>query len=578
MLAWVAGGLIRRVWRLSRRAMWACPAQEAARWGGLVAAAGYAVMAGGAVPAQRTVLMLAVLTLLRAGGQRWPGPLILLACAAAVVLWDPWALLQPGFWLSFVAVGLLMLSDAADAPPTAPGRWLAWAGQPGDAADTPDAAVDRAPTATGRWRRRVGAALAPAVRGWWRGQWVASVGLAPWTLLFFQQVSVVGLLANALAVPVLALGVTPLALAGVLWSPLWTPAAWAVEALMQALAAMAAWPAAEAFAPVAPPLVQALALVGALLVVVPMPWPLRGLGLCLMLPMMWPAVERPAVGEFDLLAADVGQGNAVLVRTATRHLLYDTGPVYSPESDAGERVLVPLLRAWGSGRLDLLVLSHRDSDHTGGAAAVLRQPGAVRVLGSLERGHPLRRMAPFQPCAAGQRWDWDGVRFEVLHPRARAGDAGHAGHTGHAGEVAAERSNAASCVLRVSNGRRVLLLTGDIERDQEADILQRALEAGDLHRLRADVMLVPHHGSRTSSSPAWLRAVQPHWGLVQSGHANRYGHPAPEVLSRLRSHDIGLIRTDQCGAWHWRSADASSECSRQTGRRYWHAPTWPSTD
>ena len=569
LLAWAAGGVIRRVWRWSHRAMWACPAQDAARWGGLVAAAGYAVMAGGAVPAQRTVLMLVVLTLLRAGGQRWPGPLILLACAAAVVLFDPWALLQPGFWLSFVAVGLLMLSDAAGAPPNAPGHWLAWSGHPGGAGDGPDA-----PAAGPRWRH-VGAAVAPAARGWWRGQWVASVGLAPWTLLFFQQVSVVGLLANALAVPVLTLGVTPLALAGVLWAPLWTPAAWAIEALMQVLSLMATWPAAEAFAPVAPPLAQALALAGALLVVVPLPWPLRLLGPCLMLPMLWPAVERPAAGEFDVLAADVGQGNAVLVRTATRHLLYDTGPVYSPESDAGERVLVPLLRAWGSGRLDLLVLSHRDSDHTGGAAAVLRQPGAARMLGSLEQGHPLRRLAPFQPCAAGQRWDWDGVRFEVLHPRA---ESGHTGHRGPAGDPGAQHSNAASCVLRVSNGRRVLLLTGDIERDQEADILRRALEAGDPHRLQADVMLVPHHGSRTSSSPAWLRAVKPRWGLVQSGHHNRYGHPAPEVLARLRSHDIGLIRTDQCGAWHWRSADASSECSRQTGRRYWHAPTWPSTD
>lgn len=569
--AWLAGSVIQRAWRISPRAMWACPAPDAGRWGGLVAAAAYALLAGWAVPAQRTVLMLAVLTVLRSGGQRWPGPLILLVCAAAVVLVDPWALLQPGFWLSFVAVALLMLSDAAGAPPLAPGQWLAWSGGNGVPLAPELPAGDSPPTWRHRWMlgcQRTGAALAQALRGAWRGQWVASVGLAPWTLLFFQQVSVVGLLANALAVPVLTLVVTPLALAGMLWAPLWVPAAGVVEALTGVLVAMAAWPGAEAFVPVAPVLVQALALGGALLVVLPLPWRLRGVGVLWMLPMLWPVVERPKPGEFDLLAADVGQGNAVLVRTATRHVLYDAGPAYSRDSDAGGRVLVPLLRAWGTGRLDLLVLSHRDSDHTGGAAAVLRQPGTVRVLGSLEQGHPLRRLAPFQPCAAGQRWDWDGVRFEVLHPDASR----------QASDLATHSSNAASCVLRVSNGRRALLLTGDIERDQEAALLQGAADTGTLERLRADVMMVPHHGSKTSSSAHWLHAVQARWGLVQSGHHNRYGHPAPEVLERLRSHDIELIRTDQCGAWHWRSADASSECSREQDRRYWHTPTWPRAD
>src|SRR5690606_31195857 len=161
----------------------------------------------------------------------------------------------------------------------------------------------------------------------------------------------------------------------------------------------------------------------------------------------------PPPGEFELLAVDVGQGNAVLVRTAGHTLLYDAGPRYSQDSDAGHRVLVPLLRALDA-RVDTLLLSHRDTDHTGGAAAVLAmQPGAA-LLGTLEAGHPLRALRPQQPCAAGLQWEWDGVRFAVLHPQ-----------PGQAVEGA--RPNTVSCVLRVDNGRTSALLAGDIERPQE---------------------------------------------------------------------------------------------------------------
>ncbi len=528
LLAWVAAAAVQALWRRSRRAMHWLPAQDAARWGGLLAAVAYALLAGWGVPAQRTVLMLAVLTALRAAGLRWPGPLILLCCAAVVALADPWALLQPGYWLSFVAVALLMVSEPVGAEPS------------------------QLDPATPRGR------LTSAVQAMWRSQWVASVGLAPWTLIFFQQVSLIGLLANAVAIPALTLVITPLALLGVLLPPLWPLAAWLVEALMSVLGQLATVPLASWNAPAAPLWAQALAVAGALLFVLPTAWRLRLLGPLLMLPLIWPAVVRPGLAEFDLLAADIGQGNAVLVRTASRTLLYDTGPQYSRDSDAGERVLLPLLRAGGSAPLDLLVLSHRDSDHTGGAAAIVRSGGVVRVAGSLEDGHPWRALAPYQGCGDGLSWRWDGVDFEFLHPvptelERRAPDL--------------PKSNAVSCVLRVSNGRRTLLLTGDIERDQE-----HALVGRHGAHLAADVMLVPHHGSRTSSSSALLRAVQPRWGLVQSGYRNRYGHPAPDVVARLNLHDIGVVRTDLCGAWHWRSADASSWCVRDRQRRYWHRP------
>jgi competence protein ComEC len=234
----------------------------------------------------------------------------------------------------------------------------------------------------------------------------------------------------------------------------------------------------------------AVGVAGGALLAMRLPWSLRALGLPLLLPVLLWQAPRPAAGEFELLGADVGQGNAVLVRTATHSLLYDAGPRYSLESDAGHRVLVPLLRAYGE-RLDMLVLSHRDIDHTGGAPAVLAMQPQAALLSSIEATHPLQALRAGAALRGRPALDWDGVRFEVLHPF----DSDYRGFT---------RPNAVSCVLRIGNGRATALLAGDIERLQEAALVARTPEA-----LRADVLLVPHHGSKTSSSEAFLDAVQP---------------------------------------------------------------------
>lgn len=580
LLAWLCARLVGWLWRRSRRAMHWLPSPHAARWGGLLAALLYALLAGWGVPAQRTVVMLATATVLRAAGWRWPGSLVLWCTALVVLAFDPWAWLQAGFWLSFVAVALLMNSDRAGlaAAPGGAGERAAWAdpqsqsqsqSQAGPAATDDEGAPAPPP---GRWRRLWAALLAwlrPALQVGWRSQWVASVGLAPWTLLFFQQLSLVGLLANAWAIPLVTLLITPLALAGLLWAPLWSLGAWLVEAMMGALGAMAAWPGASWSAPVAPWWWQAAGLAGALLLVLPLPWRLRGLGLGLLVPMLWPPLPRPAPGEFELLAADVGQGSAVLLRTRGHALLYDAGARYSAQADAGSRVLVPLLRAQGVPRLDLMVLSHRDSDHIGGAQALLRQPGAWRLSSSLEAGHPLRTRVVHQPCVAGQVWVWDDVRFEVLHPGEREY------------ERADQRllpSNGLSCVLRVQGRQAAVLLPGDIGHEQERTLVSR--HAAGLIDLRADVLLVPHHGSRSSSSDPFLDAVQPRIAVAQLGWRNRYGHPAAEVEARYLARGMEWLRSDRCGAWRWSSAGGADRatggghCERQERPRYWHAPAW----
>ncbi|RYZ05555.1 MAG: MBL fold metallo-hydrolase, partial [Comamonadaceae bacterium] len=290
-----------------------------------------------------------------------------------------------------------------------------------------------------------------------------------------------------------------------------------------------------------------------------LPWCARLLGVPLLLPVLLWQAPRPPAGEFEVLAADVGQGNAVLVRTATHTLVYDTGPGYSRETDAGQRVLVPLLRAFGE-TVHTVVLSHRDLDHTGGAGAVLRmQPGAA-LLSSLEDGHALRALRPGPRCTAGLQWDWDGVRFSILHPAAADYDS-------------PGRPNTVSCVLRISTSRATALLAGDIEKAQEATLVAR----GD-GELRADLLLVPHHGSKTSSSAPFLAAVQPAIAIVQAGYRNRFGHPAGDVVERYRAAGVRLEASFRCGAASWRSqSPAAVTCERARSPRYWQhraeAPT-----
>ena len=259
-----------------------------------------------------------------------------------------------------------------------------------------------------------------------------------------------------------------------------------------------------------------------------------------------------------MLAADIGQGNAVLVRTATHALLYDAGPRYSLESDAGHRVLLPLLQALHT-RLDMLLLSHRDTDHVGGAAAVLAmQPQAV-LLSSIAMDDRLQNLRKSQRCVAGQHWEWDGVQFSILHPQAADYESPHP-------------PNALSCVLRIqSTGARsqTALLVGDIERAQEELLV--AAQAP----LKADVLLVPHHGSKTSSSEAFLAAVQPREAWVQSGYRNRYGHPVASVMQRYQERGIVVHDSPHCGAMSWRSDGLSQTlCNRSVEMHYWshHVP------
>jgi len=527
MFAWLASLVVSWGWR--RSALWGFagalywPASQVGALSGLVLAGFYALFSGWGVPAQRTLWMLAVVVLLKLSARFWPGPLVWALAAAVVLTADPWAMLQPGFWLSFVAVGILMATGHA----WEPGQKQLFGGRV--------------------WLGRAGGLV--------REQFIVTVALAPLGLLFFGQVSLVGLLANLLAIPWVTFVITPLAMLGVIWSGAWELAVVALQPLSMVLTWMASWPMAAVSTTMASWGLAALAALGAVALVlkVPLSWKL----LCL--PLLWPVLfwqaPRPAAGTFELLAADVGQGNAVLVRTSQHSLLYDAGPRYSSESDAGHRVLVPLLAQSGE-RLNVLMLSHRDSDHTGGAAAVLSMQPQAALWSSLEEGHPLHGLRPgWTRCHAGQSWVWDGVLFEVLHPPAQ--------------DLAPQldkktKPNALSCVLRISDSMASALLAGDIEAPQELALVAKGLQPVNL-------LLVPHHGSQTSSTSPFLEALQPQVAVVQAGYRNRYGHPAEPVVQRYRAMGIELVENIRCGAARWVSSEPQTvHCERKLARRYWH--------
>ena len=523
LAAWAVSSLWRRSFFIEGAALpLRLPAQKAAALAGALVALVYVLLAGAGVPAQRTFYMLASVA-----AALWFGRVVALShvlclALAVVVLIDPWAVLGAGFWLSFGAVAVILYAN-----------------------------LGRVEFATG-WRRTLGAAV--------RTQYAVTVGLVPLTMLLFAQVSLASPLANAVAIPVVSLFVTPLALLGALLpAPL---AGWvlglahvAVELLADGLAWLAASPLAVVNAPAPQAWIFVLALAGAAWMLAPRGWPHRWAGLAAWAPMLTQLPSAPPDGSFSVTAFDVGQGMALLVETGRHRLLYDAGPQYGPGADAAGRILLPYLRGRGIGALDALVVSHSDVDHAGGARTLLEGVTVAQVHSSLPGSHPVVRAARrHRRCDAGQEWHWDGVRFELLGP------------TPQSYQEAGLKANARSCVLRVSALGKAMLLAADIEAAQELQLLQTSPG-----RLRADVLLAPHHGSGTSSTAAFLAAVEPTFGIFQVGYRNRYRHPKKEVYERYGSLGIRRLRTDESGAvtLHFGQTLDVGEF-RSERRRYWH--------
>jgi len=513
MVAGLVAGLVGYLWRRTRWAL-RVPTLKAAAVAGFAAAFGYALLAGLAVPAQRTVLMLFVVAAAVLRGVELAPSTILALALFVVVLFDPWAVTAAGFWLSFGAVAIILyVTNGRIQRP----HWLA---------------------------------------AWGRVQWAVTVGLLPLLLALFQQVSLASPVANAIAIPVISLGVVPLTLLGCVppCGFLLTVAEFVLDLCMRFLLILSSSGAAvwESHAP--QPWAMALALIGVAWVLLPGGFPARWVGFIAFVPLFAARPDPVELGALRLTVLDVGQGLAVVAQTRHHGLLYDAGPDFSGDADAGNRIVVPFLRATGMRRLDGVVLSHGDIDHIGGAASVLQAVPVGWVATSLPDDHPLRAEdARFVSCVEGQRWEWDGVRFEMLSPQA--------------GDIARKRhDNDQSCVLRITTASGSVLIPGDIGSGAEAALVARA---GEL--TQTTFLVAPHHGSRTSSSEALLDWAKPTAVAFTAGYRNRFGHPNAEVVDRYRVRKVETLRSDHDGALIVTFANGIMTISRwrNTERRYW---------
>ncbi|MEW9572649.1 DNA internalization-related competence protein ComEC/Rec2 [Rhodanobacter sp. Si-c] len=465
------------------------PRVQAQAAGALLAAGVYSALAGFGLPTVRTLLMIAVVALTCCSRRGGHGAQSLALALIAILAVDPLAVLAAGFWLSFTGVALLMLCLQSR-----------------------------------------GRGLRAFLHELTAGQLLMTVSLLPLTLWFFGEASLVGALSNLIAVPFVSFVIVPCALLGMLClglcPPLATPVLWLAAQLAHAqwwlLERMATWPGAHWYLPQLAPWALLLATLGALWMFLPRGLPLRALGLLLFLPLLWPRLARPAAGAFEVWVLDVGQGLSVLLRTRGHTLLYDTGARYPSGFDLGEAAVLPAVHALGIARLDMLMVSHADNDHAGGTLAVAAAfPAALRYA-----GEPERMPLPMSSCASGQAWSWDGVRFRVLSPTPDAGGKG----------------NDRSCVLLVEGAGGSLLLTGDITAKIEPQV------AAALGKGVAPVLMVPHHGSKTSSGADFIDAVDPPFAIVSAGWHNRFGHPKPEVMARYAEAGVPVLNTADSGA------------------------------
>ena len=497
---WLWPGLARRWPRVQATGV-------AAACGGLV----YAAVAGFALPTVRTLLMIVVVVAARLWRRHQSGADALALAAIAILLADPLAPLAAGFWLSFAGVA-----------------WLMWC----------------LPRERGH-----------ALRDFLGAQAVATVGLLPLTVVLFGQASLAGPLANLVAVPWWSLVVVPLALLGTVLDSahagagawLWSLSAAAFDLSWPLFETLAASPFALWWLPESRWFALPLALAGASWLLMPRGVPGKALALLLWLPLLWPDRRLPAPGEADLHMFDVGQGLSVLVRTRSHALLYDMGPKVEAGFDAGERVVVPALHALGVSRLDMAIVSHADNDHAGGLEAVRSGMPVAALLGA--PGDPL---AGTGDCVAGRSWQWDGVRFRILHPDR---------HFPYLG-------NESSCVLRVESRHGAFLLTGDI-----GEVVERTLVREQAEALRAQVVAIAHHGSRGSSDPAFVAATGARVALASAGFGNRFRHPAGAVVRRWRETGADVPLTADAGALRVRAGPGAPAVeSRRAGQpRLWDA-------
>lgn len=509
--------LVKFLVTLSPRLLLYTPAVMPAAIAAILAALIYAMLAGFSLPTQRAFIMVGVIMLGILLRRQYLSSSVLALALLLILLYDPLAVLDAGFWLSFAAVAVIMY-----------------------------VLTGRVGQVSRLWQ-------------WGRVQWLITFGMLPLMLVLFQQLSLVAPVANLIAVPWVSIITVPITLLAAICLPvsdglanlLLQGAAWSLAELWLVLEPLAASRYASWYSHAPQTWTILPALAGIIWLLLPRGWPVRSLGIVCLLPMLLLPKPGPLAGEAWFHLLDVGQGLAAVVRTQEQVMVYDTGPWFSEDFDAGIAVIIPFLRSQGINAIDLLVVSHGDNDHRGGANSLLREMPVARILAGAAPRRWWHDKA--EPCLSGQRWQWGEAIFEVLSP-----------YNSHQ-----RPANNRSCVLRIGLGNTHILLPGDIEASGEAQLL-----AHDHERLRADILVVPHHGSKTSSTESFISAIRPEFALFATGYRNRYHFPNPVVLQRYLNLHTRTLDTAESGAITIK-IDASGmqtpQCWRQQSARYWHA-------
>lgn len=515
LLAAFSAAAVLFVWRRIPFLAQRLAAQRAALLAGVLTALLYSLLAGMAVPTQRTVLMLLVAALCLWRAKPMAKSAIWASALMAVVVFDPFAVLSVGFWLSFILVGYLILIGANRVGRIA--QWQLWVGT----------------------------------------QWAATIASLPILMVVFGQFPLLSPLANAVAIPMVSMLVTPLALLGVL-EPSGTLLRWAEQlfaGLDYLLQWCLSWPMPDIHIQTPSISMLPLAMVGIALLLLPRGFPARWLGCLMVMPLF--LTPKPVIPAHAFVAhvLDVGQGLSVLVQTQNHALLFDTG-----HASNGERVLLPVMRKAGIHQLDKLILSHNDLDHIGAAPTLLGQDGGrgvpiAEILHSLPPLQPiLATTIPQQQCQAGQSWQWDGVDFSILWMQPN---------------YVPLNDNASSCVLRIHNAKHSLLIPADISRLEEGELLAAGLPP-------TDIVIAPHHGSKTASSELWVNALEAQYVVFSAGFMNHFRHPHPDVVARYTAAGSTLLRTDLMGAIRFTVGDhIEVQQQRAIAPRYWYTATTP---
>lgn len=474
----------------------------------------YSALAGFSIPTQRSLVMLVVVMLALVWQRKITATNTISVAILAVLLIDPFAVLSVGFWLSFLAVVIILYSLSG----------------------------------------RLG-----KISGWQSAlkiHWVTAIGLAPLLIYSFQQVSIISPLANLITVPIITFLVVPLCLLAALFmfiSPyIAEQVLFLVDKLLQGIESVLSYMAELPFAVISTALpslyAMPLALLGVFILLSPKGLPVRWIGLVFLLPSVFVSSEKPKEGEVFMTLLDVGQGLSAVIETAKYVLVFDTGAKYSQQNDMGKAVVIPFLKSKGIDVVDTLVISHADNDHIGGAESIINQVKVKKLLTSIPSS---LKHASSNRCRRGQSWEWDRVKFEILSPEQ--------------GLFESENNN--SCVLKVKSPHGHILLTGDIEKEAEGWLVMNAAQ-----QLKSDILIAPHHGSKTSSTPHFLQKVSPKEILIPAGYKNRFSFPHQEVLDRYKNINLKWKNTADQGAIIVRLKNniISVDSSRDDSSKYWN--------